>query len=89
MGMYTYVIGFKPADEKFKQMKQIYDACHKVGVSVPSEVLKYFNGNIPDDSGVEVELKGKQYSNECNEGIEIDLRELDPNIKIIRFINSY
>jgi hypothetical protein len=44
MGMSTRVIAFRPADEKWKEMKDIYDACYKAGIRLPEEVDDFFDG---------------------------------------------
>ena len=41
MSMSTHTTAFKPADEKWKQMKEIYDACLKADVTIPNEVERY------------------------------------------------
>jgi hypothetical protein len=95
MGMNSYVQGIKPPDETFCKMYDAWDACQKAGVEPPKKVTDYFNGEDPDESGVLVGLepskKGpvQKYSDENREGFEVDLRKLSPDIKIIRFVNSY
>ncbi len=80
MGMHTYVIGFRPADEKWKQMKEVWDACVRAGVGVPDNVVKFFGYDPPDDEGIKVDLEKAQgctrYRKEMHEGFEIDLEEL-------------
>ena len=89
----NYIVGFKPPDDQFKKMKGVYDACVKAGINVPDEVMEFFNDEPPDDSGVAVELDKhkavKEYSAEMQDGFELDLIKLDPNIKLIRFYHSY
>jgi hypothetical protein len=97
MGMHSYVQGIKPADEKFREMFAIYKACEKNNVSIPKEVEEFFAGKEPDEAGVVVNLKPsekgpvQEYRPEYDtiEGFEVDLRKLPPDVKIIRFINSY
>jgi hypothetical protein len=102
MGATTCVIGFKPPDEKFKKMLEAYRACELAGIKIPDEVRKFFNDEPPDPTGVKVELrnygapKGSEYARgvkpwegDCAEGYEIDVRQLDPDIKIVRVYTSY
>ncbi len=93
MGMSTHVIGFKPKDYKWEQMKIIYDSCIKLGICIPKEVEDFFEGYPPDESGVRIDKLPddcqKLYSSDCKCGIEIDIPKLPKDITIIRFYNSY
>jgi hypothetical protein len=100
-----YVIGIKPPDEKWKQMKAIWDACEGAGIQPPEEVEDFFGDEKPDNKGVKITLgacyelgrdEGKQnqygasyYDGDMEEGIEIEVAKLPPDIKILRFYNSY
>lgn len=92
--MFTYVIGFKPKDEKFESMKLIYDTCEKTNIPIPQEVIDYFGDEEPNDIGVRVELPKECQKEWCDpdqaaSGIEIDVRKLPKDVYIIRFINSW
>lgn len=97
MGMSTHVVGFKPADAKWQKMKAVWDACDEAGTDVPSEVVKFFGGDIPDKSGVEVgsrELKAAGAVTEWDNGdsmsgYEIHLDRVPADVKIIRVYNSF
>ncbi len=52
MSMSTHIVGFRPPNEKWKQMKAVYDACVKAEIDAPSEVRKFFNDEPPDPEGV-------------------------------------
>jgi hypothetical protein len=54
MGVNTHVVAYKLADEKWQAMKAVYDSCLDAGVSIPDQVLKFFNYNRPDSNGVEI-----------------------------------
>lgn len=93
MSMSTHIVGFRPPDSKWKQMRAVWDACDQAGVPVPDEVTQFFNGEPPDINGIEVDLK-------CHEaccgggdrdriGYTIDLEKLPPNITKIRFYNAW
>ena len=91
MGMSTNIVGFKPPDEQWKKMKKVYDVCVETGVKIPSEVDDFFEGEPPDDAGVEADIKNfvNEYSNESSNGFEVDITKLPKDIKIIRFYNSW
>lgn len=89
--MSTHVVGIKPPDEKFEQMLEIYQSCEKAGVSIPKEVLEFFNYEEPDEAGVIVNIQDTSAVDDLggNSGYEVDVTLLPPDIKIIRFFNSY
>ncbi len=91
MGMYSYVYGIKPADEKFKKMLDIYKLCQESDVEIPDEVDDFFDGEPPDEKGVHIDLKDitKPCGGDMEEGFEVDITDLPKDVKIIRFINSY
>ena len=89
MSMSSNVIGFKPPDEKWRQMKLVYDACRTAGVDVPETVNEFFNHEKPDDMGVVVEIPFHEYRDDMQEGFEVHLLELPADIRVIRFFNSY
>lgn len=99
MSMSMYVEGIRPGDEKWRQMKAVYDACNAAGVALPPAVSKFFNhSSRPDERGVVLEL-GTQYGakHECctpwseneREGFEIDVSKLPEDVKILRFYCSW
>lgn len=94
MSMSTHIVGIKPADEKWKQMKTIYDACEKAGIEIPDEVYYFFNEESPDPSGVKVyrDVLGgavQKYSGDAESGYEVHIDRLPKDVKIIRFTNSW
>jgi hypothetical protein len=93
MGACPRIVGFAPPDDKWKQMRSVYDACSDAGVAVPSEVLEFFNHEEPSESGIKVELDNheccKEHKAEMEEGYEVDLRKVPANIQFIRFYVSY
>lgn len=100
MSMNTRLLGFKPADETFRKMRAAYVACHDAGVEPPDEVTAYFGGapEESDDTGVRLTLAGaygapvdgvRRWRAEMQDGFEVDLRLLDPAIKVLRFVNSH
>lgn len=94
MGMCTYLIGFKPKDNKFNAMKLVYEACEHAKIPPPKEVVDFFEGYNPDDSGVRVDnfpegAMCKWNDNNGSEGIEVNLDKLPSDIRILRFVNSW
>lgn len=101
MGMSTRVIGIKPPDDQWRKMKAAYDACEAAGISPPGEVEAFFGGERPDEKGVVVELQryeqGKKVYHPCcqpwdgeeSSGFEIDITKLPPDVKVLRFYNSW
>jgi hypothetical protein len=98
MGMSMSVVGIKPADEKYKKMIVVWDACQKAGVAPPKEVTDFFGDEVPDPAGIQVDLipypkpwaSGvSEYKTEYTDGFEVDLRKLDPDLKILRFYCSW
>jgi phage terminase large subunit-like protein len=51
MGVSYDVVGIKPADEKYTQMKNIYELCERANVQVPKEVREFFRGTMPGARG--------------------------------------
>jgi hypothetical protein len=96
MSMHTYVVGFKPPDEKWRKMKEAWDACREAGVPLPHEIEKFFNYESPDENGVmiqqsELEKLGaiSEFNAEMENGYEVHLDKLPKDVTIIRVCNSY
>jgi hypothetical protein len=96
MGMSTYVEAYKPPDEKWKEMKAAWDACKAAHVEPPEVVLKFFEGERPDEEGVKLDhfkmLKEgiiTKWNDECGAGFQLDLEKLPRDVKTIRFYNSW
>jgi len=91
--MSTDIIGIKPADEKWKQMKAIWDACKTAKIQVPAEVEKFFGWADPEDQGVIVDIRNSNAVQKVNEdgecGFLVDLNKLSPDVKFIKFTNSW
>lgn len=71
MGMSTHVVGIRPPDAKWKQMKAVWDACQVAGVEPPDEVAEFFDHSPPDPSGIEVSLE----RNPCVQMFSDDMRQ--------------
>lgn len=93
MGVSYYVLGIKPADEKFRQMKAAYHACEKAGVKIPKEIYDFFNGDRPNEKGVQVYLDSDgpfvSVDGDDDFRLTVDLEKLPKDIKILQFVVSY
>lgn len=89
MSTSTHVIGFKPPDEKWLQMKAVRDSCISAKVNIPQVVDDFFNNDDPDELGVEVELPTHAWSDDCREGFEVIVSEIPSDVKVIRCYTSY
>jgi hypothetical protein len=97
MGMSTFVYGIKPPDERWQQMRAVYDACWTAGVEPPREVGEFFAGEPPDSAGVVLLLSDTVAVTDwvdpdprrAREGVEVHLDQISPDIKVIRFVNSW
>jgi len=92
MGMSSHVIGFRDPDEKWKQMKDIYDSCKQANVEPPDEVNKFFNWEPPEKEGIKVNIDEicESYSPyDVTEGFKIEISKLPKNITHICFWNSW
>jgi hypothetical protein len=60
---------------------------------MPREVVEFFKGEKPDVTGVLVDIEKtpacKLHEEEMQNGFEIDIAKLPPDVKIIRFVNSW
>lgn len=89
MGMSTHVVGFRPPDEKWEKMKAVWDASVEADVSIPREVKDFFEGEDPDPKGVAIRIPVEEWQGDMQEGVQVWLDELPPDIKVIRFYNSW
>jgi len=88
MSLSLHVMGFVPPDEKWREMKEVWDACKKANVEVPESVSEFFGGQDPDPSGLEVEVPTRDYHGDWESGFEVDLDKIPANVKTLRFIVS-
>ena len=95
MGMSTHVTGLREPDDLHRKMVEAARACHDADLEPPEKLLKYFEGidmkYVCEDPsrGLEVDIPSKPYSSEMQEGVEINLKDMPPNVSKIRFVNSY
>lgn len=91
MSMSTYVQGIRLPDERWKQMKAVWEASEAAGIQVPEEVRRFFNWERPDSKGIVMDIDdaASAWQRDMQEGIDVDLSKLPPNITHIRLINSW
>lgn len=89
MSMSTHVVGFRPPDKLWLQMKEVWDACVAANILHPPEVESFFDGEPPDPSGVHVEIDATEWRDDMREGYEVDVRSLPEHVYVIRFYNSW
>lgn len=92
----TRVYGIVPADDRWRQMKAVWDACVAADMAVPDEVLQFFNYEDPDEAGVIINLSHHSAvrvwspgGDSMKEGVEVELAALPPTVQTVRFVNSY
>ena len=91
MSMSTYVQGLKSKTEEYQIKLDIYNACKKINIEPPREIVDFFDGEICED-GIIIELPKeavREYSDEYRNFLEVDLTKLPDNVSKIRFVNSY
>jgi hypothetical protein len=94
MSMDTHIYAIKDPDQTWKEMKDIWDLCHKHGIAIPKQVDEYFGYDTPDEHGVHVNIKEKKeiveaYSEEGASGYIIHLDKLPKDITLLKFENSW
>ena len=99
MSMSTHIVGFIPPDAEYNRMREAWLACEAAGVEPPKELLGWFGKKYyepfeaPDAEGAEAEVEKSdavtKWRDSCREGYQVDLRKLDPKVKILRFYNSW
>lgn len=92
MSMSTYIQGLKPKTEEYEKKLNIYKSCKELNISVPQEILGFFDGEVCED-GIITEIPKeamREYSDDCcRDFFEVDLKKLPKDVTRIRFVNSY
>jgi hypothetical protein len=87
-------MGYRPPDEKWKKMKEVWDACNAAGVDVPQEVGEFFEWETPAEEGVEVDIEkheccatmGREFE---PTGFIVDVTKLPKDVTLLRFLAYY
>ena len=97
MSISTEVIGLTdPEDPTYKKMlalKRAFDAAGGDPGKYPKVLVDYYAARGADpcdeESALEVQLPLRDWSTEMREGYELDVADIPPGLKTIRFFNSY
>lgn len=88
-----YVLGIKPPDERWQQMKTIWDSYMAAKLPVPDEIWNFFNGEEPDSMGVIVDLRdhdcATRFQAEMKSGLVIDLSKVPDGVQYLRFYQDW
>lgn len=90
MGMSTSVVLLRSKDDPtYQKNLKVLMACKEAGIDPPKEVDDYFGGDGDPEYPLETAFEPREWHNESASGFEIDLNELPPEVKTIRFFNSW
>jgi len=87
MGMSTHVIGVKAPDEKFRMMEKVYQLCLELDIDMPAEVSDFFEGDEPNEMGVEVEIPFEESEDGCI--YTVNVKKIPKDVTHIQFKNSW
>lgn len=96
MGMSSHIVGVRDLDGQFQKMIKVKLACEEADIAYPQEVVDYFN--YPEEpvhylrramEEVNIDEAVSQTCKDAQDIFEVDLSKLSPEIKAVRFINSY
>lgn len=92
----TEIVGIMPADEHYKKMLQVFDACKAAGIECPEAVSNFFYLDDHDDDynpphdGMEINLRDihglidKDGDEDGGAYYDLDVSQLPENIQKIR-----
>jgi len=101
MGMSTHVIGIRSIEDNSKhdKLKKVKISCDEAGISYPDEVKDYFGDAldvVPEhfeesiiENTLSVDLPLVEYTNDGQDGYELEVNDIPKDVKTIRFYNSY
>jgi hypothetical protein len=91
MGMSTHVVGFVKPDDDYAKKVAAWRACEAACVTPPNELIKLFDGNPPQDAGMNVDITQavSSWNNDYASGYEVDITKLPSGVRIVRFYNSW
>lgn len=79
----------KTDNERYKAMKAVYDACVKGSVTIPAEVMEYFELDTPlhdilNNDGVLVEIPMERFKVDDCIGWDIKVKDIPEKVDVIR-----
>ncbi len=92
MSMSTYVYGLREADDRHRKLLAIKRACEDAGIEYPPEVARYFVNGKHDTTGdyaLAVEVPVEEINDDTRTHYIVDLQQLPPGIRRLRFTNSW
>lgn len=101
MGMSMHCYAVKPADAAYHSKAAAYRACVAAKVRLPEELVEFFNGEPPDDTGVTIHLAHThapphqrhsscaEYGTDDGDGFQVDIEKLPPGTRFVRFVCSW
>jgi len=76
------------SDPTYQKNLKVFLACQEAGIDPPPTIDEYFSDGDPE-SPLELDFKPREWYGYSEQGFEIDLNELPPGVKTIRFYNSW
>lgn len=90
MSMSTYVFGLRDAnDPQHKKMVAALTACQAANLPLPKQLEQYFKGTSDPDASLQVEIKSTKGGRDMTSYVDVALADLPPDVKVIRFCNSW
>jgi hypothetical protein len=90
MGMSSYVYGLRDAnDPQYKKMAAALKACLAADLPLPKPLQEYFKGSHDPEEALQVEIKSEEGSKDSTNYYDVVLADLPPDVKVIRFCNSW
>lgn len=94
--MSTRVVGVRDLDGQFARMAAVKEACDTAGIGYPPELVKYFN-HPGENIGwlrqkmetVDISVAVEEDTRNDNDIFTVTLAKLPPEVKAVRFVNSY
>lgn len=93
MSLSTHIVGYRPADDRWRQMVAAWSACRAAGIPPPKAVVSFFDDQDPTGQiGQEVTLGAAVRpwrDDHGREGYDVDLTTLPPEVRVLRFYHSW
>lgn len=90
MSMSSYVYGLRDTkDPEYQKMAAALNACVAANLPLPKPLEQYFKGSSDPEESLQVEIKFKKVNKEMTTCYDVILADLPPDVKVIRFCNSW
>jgi len=89
--MPVQLFAITPADAHYRRMLTIHQTCTEAKVEIPAAVQAFFQFDAkPEPVGQKFNLDGNAgvatFASNDSEGFEVYLDDLDPSIRVLRFV---